>query len=53
MSFDRVAPYYDRLARLVFGGSIRRAQRHFLSQVPAAARVLLVGGAPGGCFLTC
>ncbi len=47
MSFNRVAPYYDRLARLVFGGSIRRAQRHFLSQVPPAARVLLVGGGTG------
>ncbi len=47
MSFDRVAFYYDRLAWLVFGGSIRRAQRHFLDQIPPAARVLLVGGGTG------
>ena len=47
MSFDRVAPFYDRLARLVFGSSIQRAQRHFLNQVPPAARVLLVGGGTG------
>ena len=47
MSFDRVAPFYDRLARLVFGSSIRRAQRHFLNYVPPAARVLLVGGGTG------
>jgi ubiquinone/menaquinone biosynthesis C-methylase UbiE len=47
MSFDRVAPYYDRLARLVFGSSIRRAQWHFLNHVPPTARVLLVGGGTG------
>ena len=47
MSFDRVAPYYDRLARLVFGRSVQRAQRHFLDQIPPAARVLLVGGGTG------
>ncbi len=47
MSFDWVAPYYDRLARLVFGRSIQRAQRHFLDQIPPGARVLLVGGGTG------
>ena len=47
MTFDWVAPYYDHLAWLVFGGSIQRAQRHFLDQVPPAARVLLVGGGTG------
>lgn len=47
MSFDRVAPCYDRLARLVFGRGIHRAQRHFLDQIPLGARVLLVGGGTG------
>ena len=42
-----MAPYYDRLARLVFGRSVQRAQRHFLDQIPPAARVLLVGGGTG------
>ncbi len=50
MSFDRVAPYYDRLVRLVFGRSIQRAQRHFLDQIPPAARVLVVGGGTGWLF---
>ena len=47
MSFDRVAPYYDSLARLVFGNSIQQAQYHFLDQIPPAARVLVVGGGTG------
>ena len=47
MSFDRIAPYYDRLAGLVFGKSIRRAQVHFLDQIPPSARVLIVGGGTG------
>ncbi len=47
MSFDWIAPYYDWLTRLVFGRSIRRAQRHFLGQIPPGARVLVVGGGTG------
>ena len=47
MSFDRVASYYDVLARLVFGKSIQRAQCYFLDQIPSAARVLVVGGGTG------
>lgn len=47
MSFDRVAPYYDALARLVFGKSIQRAQYHFLDRLPPQARVLVVGGGTG------
>ena len=47
MSFDRVAPYYDGLARLVFGRSIQRAQCYFLDQIPPTAWVLVVGGGTG------
>jgi tRNA (cmo5U34)-methyltransferase len=47
MSFDRIAPVYDRLARLVFGRSLERAQTVFLDRIPARARVLIVGGGTG------
>ena len=47
MSFDRVAPYYDALARGVFGRSIQRAQCYFLDQIPPQARVLVIGGGTG------
>ena len=46
-TFDRIAPYYDRLARLVYGNRIRRAQCYFLDQIPPASRVLVVGGGTG------
>ena len=47
VSFDRVAPYYDRLSRWVFGGTLLAAQRHFLSQTSEGARVLFLGGGTG------
>ena len=46
--FNRVAPVYDRLSRLVFGHRLQRAQTLFLDQIPAAgASVLLLGGGTG------
>jgi ubiquinone/menaquinone biosynthesis C-methylase UbiE len=45
--FDRLAPYYDSLARLVFGKSIRRCQTMYLHKIPAAASVLILGGGTG------
>ena len=46
-SFDRVAPYYDRLSRWVFGDMLLAAQRCFLSQIPGGAHVLFLGGGTG------
>lgn len=45
--FDRIAPYYDFLARLVFGKSIVRTQTYFLDQIPDRATVLILGGGTG------
>ncbi len=47
MSFDRIAPYYDVLARLIFGRTLEQAQRTFVDQIPPAASVLIVGGGTG------
>lgn len=45
--FDLLAPIYDRLAGLVFGRSIRRAQVSGLGQLPKGGKVLAVGGGTG------
>ncbi len=47
VSFNRVAPFYDLLARLVFGKAITKAQTCFLDQIPTAASVLIIGGGTG------
>ncbi|MCR5886909.1 class I SAM-dependent methyltransferase [Hymenobacter sp. J193] len=46
--FDRVAAFYDPLARLVFGRSLQRAQLRALAHLPSGApHVLIIGGGTG------
>lgn len=45
--FDRVAGIYDTLAWLVFGNRLQEAQTIFLSCIPVAARILIIGGGSG------
>lgn len=46
--FDRVAAFYDPLARLVFGNSLRQAQQAALAGLPVGhPRVLIIGGGTG------
>jgi tRNA (cmo5U34)-methyltransferase len=47
MSFDVVAPVYDRLARLVFGHRLERAQTALLDGLVSRANVLILGGGTG------
>lgn len=46
-SFQTIAPYYDILARLVFGNTIDAAQKAFLSLMPKGSSVLIIGGGSG------
>ncbi|MEZ0538922.1 methyltransferase domain-containing protein [Fibrella arboris] len=48
MTFDRVAPFYDLLARLAFGQSLRRAQLWGIDHIRPGSRVLVLGGGTGG-----
>lgn len=45
--FDPIASVYDTLAWLVFGQALRNAQKHWLSQVPVGAEILIIGGGSG------
>jgi tRNA (cmo5U34)-methyltransferase len=45
--FDSIAKIYDRLARIVFGRSIKKAQLHFINQIPVDADILILGGGTG------
>jgi len=45
--FDRLAPYYDPLTRLVFGKAMIDSQVQFLSLVRSGSKVLVVGGGTG------
>lgn len=47
VTFDRVAWFYDGLAKLVFADAIRKSQVALLRFIPAHATVLLLGGGTG------
>ncbi len=46
-NFDAVAPFYDRLSKVIFGRSIRYAQTFYLNKIPLEAKVLIIGGGTG------
>ena len=45
--FDSLAPFYDMLARMIYGKSIVEAQTAFLDIIPPFSRVLILGGGTG------
>lgn len=45
--FDKLVPYYDKLAKLVFGSAIRKAQASHLNLIQPQANVLVLGGGTG------
>lgn len=47
MSFDRVAPFYRALERLVFGDQLQQARLAFLEEIERPRRVLIVGEGDG------
>lgn len=46
-NFDKVATFYDRLARIVFGNEIKRSQTAQLESLKEGQRILIVGGGTG------
>lgn len=47
MNFNFIAPYYDRIARIVFGQSIVESQINHFGLIRPGAKVLVIGGGTG------
>jgi ubiquinone/menaquinone biosynthesis C-methylase UbiE len=45
--FNRIAPYYDFLAKAFFGNSIHNAANHYIDAIPKCGKVLLFGDGTG------
>ena len=45
--FDGIAPFYDFLGRLVFGNELLKSQAHYLEEIKAGSKILLIGGGTG------
>lgn len=45
--FDLLAPYYDRIAKLIFGNQLLRTQTLFLNEIKREDKVLILGGGTG------
>ncbi len=46
-NFNRIAPFYDLMARAVFGQVIHQAPKVFFEQLPEVESILVVGGGSG------
>jgi hypothetical protein len=47
VNYDTIAPFYDRLKRLVFGSQLDRAESYYLDRIGPNAKVLILGGGSG------
>jgi len=45
--YNRIAPFYDRLKKLVFGEQLDLASNYHLSKLTGPAKILIVGGGTG------
>lgn len=45
--FDNVAKFYDLLAFMVFGNQLRKAQIHFIKEIPSNSTIFIIGGGTG------
>jgi tRNA (cmo5U34)-methyltransferase len=46
-NFDSVAPFYDQLAKIIFGSAMKKAQTAYLHVIKQGANVLILGGGTG------
>ena len=47
MQFDLIAPYYDKLSRIVFGSTLEQAKISQFCNIKAGSTILFIGGGAG------
>lgn len=47
VSFNFIAPFYDRLVKLFYGNRLNIAQEYFLSSIQNNSTILIIGGGSG------
>ncbi|MDH5474445.1 MAG: class I SAM-dependent methyltransferase [Cyclobacteriaceae bacterium] len=45
--FDFISSSYDRAAKIFFGNDIKKAQCHYITNIPEGATILILGGGTG------
>lgn len=53
MSFDRIAPHYRWMERVLAGGKLQRCRCSFLDHVPVPQRILMAGEGHGRALVEC
>lgn len=53
MSFDRIAPHYRWMERVLAGGKLQRCRCTFLDRVPVPRRILMAGEGHGRALVEC
>lgn len=46
-SYDTVASFYDSLANLIFGNTIKKSQKFLIDAIPSKSKILIIGGGTG------
>jgi tRNA (cmo5U34)-methyltransferase len=47
MDYNKIAPFYESLSRMVFGNSLIKSQGVFIESIPPNATILIIGGGSG------
>lgn len=46
-NFNRIAPFYDLLVKVIFGSKLEYAQKAFINNINQGTRLLIIGGGTG------
>ena len=50
-NFDRLAPFYDNLKKLIFQSALGKAASCFIADIPLNSQILIIGGGTGALLM--